>query len=80
MCLKITMEKTKKPTDMSYYEILQIEKTATPAEVKKAYYLRARQFHPDKNPDDPSAEEMVPIAPMQLIYICYYFFPSFGVP
>lgn len=43
----------------SYYNLLGVDKKASNAEIKRAYFVRARQFHPDKNPDDPQAEAKV---------------------
>lgn len=40
-----------------YYKLLDLDRGASEADIKKSYRSKAMKFHPDRNKDDPTAEE-----------------------
>jgi hypothetical protein len=46
--------RSKAPADTTLYNVLGVDAHATPKDIKRAYYTKAKDVHPDKNPD-PSA-------------------------
>ncbi|EGB10699.1 hypothetical protein AURANDRAFT_52660 [Aureococcus anophagefferens] len=48
-------KRKKRVASLEYYDLLEIQPDASPAQVKKAYYKVARGCHPDKCGDDPTA-------------------------
>ena len=51
------MSPTARVIKADYYEVLTVERNASDQELKSAYRKLAMQYHPDRNPGDPAAEE-----------------------
>ena len=42
-----------------YYDVLGVSKSASDSELKKAFKKLAMKYHPDRNPDDDSADRKI---------------------
>ena len=51
------MSATANVTKIDFYEVLQVSRDATDQELKTSYRKLAMQYHPDRNPNNPEAEE-----------------------
>lgn len=43
------------PVNKELYDILDVDVSSTPAQIRKAYYRKAQLYHPDRHQDDPEA-------------------------
>lgn len=51
-------------------DVLGISKTATPQEIKMAYYGLAQKYHPDKNPSSDAKEKFAEVNKYKSMMIC----------
>lgn len=52
-----SVDPSRKVKDTEFYDILGVNTNATTADIRKAYFEKARQVHPDKQPDNPEAHQ-----------------------
>ncbi|KAH8583306.1 uncharacterized protein ELE39_000074 [Cryptosporidium sp. chipmunk genotype I] len=48
---------SKSVADTTYYDLLSVSPNADADEIRRQYYRKAKQYHPDKNPDDADAKD-----------------------
>src|ERR1700677_3172877 len=51
------MSATANVTKVDFYEVLEVSRDASDQELKASYRKLAMQYHPDRNPNNPEAEE-----------------------
>merc|ERR1712137_819145 len=52
------------PKETEFYDVLEVPVDASVSQIKKSYFLKARKCHPDKNPNNPEAEEQFKLISM----------------
>ena len=55
--LSSSSSRRRRVNSTEYYDLLDIQTDASPSEIRSAYRKKARIVHPDKNPNDPDAQE-----------------------
>lgn len=71
-----TGEGGRKVNDTEYYDVLGVSTDATPSKIKKAYYVAARKWHPDRNKSD---EAKVKFQGKQNLFVLYGHRPTFDL-
>ena len=55
LCFVLVLSRGNKDSGRDFYKILDVSRSASGPEIKKAFRKMSLLYHPDKNPDDPEA-------------------------